>query len=228
MYTDIINELDICIISLHQQQQRRELLLNALKEQGLTARVSLAIDGKKLWAEEYFRQCRIRSSRCFRRKILTPSELACWLSHKKSLEEFISTDKSWLMILEDDVTINRELSPLLNALPCLDTNGIFILGGQNGLKSFNRVVLFRGKNGITRPVLGTHRWLYRTCCYLTGRKAARQVIKLMEASSYIVDDWAYVLKHTTISRLYYQDYFSHPENLSDSTIEWERIFINKK
>lgn len=224
----IFHDLDVYVISLDKTLQRTQSLVQELQKQGFSVHIMEAINGRKLLAEEYFRQCRIKSSRYFRRKMFTPSELGCWLSHKKTLEQFVAGDKRWVMILEDDVTLVNDLSSLASQIPRLEENVIFIMGGQNGLVSFKRVLFLRDKTGLRRAVSPTHRWLYRTCCYLTGRAGAWQLIGLMNKSCYLADDWAYIVNNTSIKKIYYQYYFSHPEDLVQSTIEWERQFISKK
>lgn len=224
-------DLDVCIISLQKNNTRVNSLQADLKNQGLLARVSQAINGKRLTADSYFHQCVIRSSRWLRRKTATPSELGCWLSHGKALEEFIYREKHWLLMLEDDISISGDLSSFiimlshLTTLPQLTDNAVFILGGQDGLASFSRVILRRDRTGLHYAAFGTHRWLYRTCCYLLSRNSAIQILSLMKQSPYVVDDWAYVVKNTQIKKIYYQNYFSHPIDLSYSSIESERILI---
>ena len=44
-----------------------------------------------------------------------PRELGCYLSHIECLKKFIASDADYALILEDDVTLNDDLAPLVTA-----------------------------------------------------------------------------------------------------------------
>lgn len=106
-------------------------------------------------------------------------------SHRKAIEEFVTNSKSdWLLVLEDDVMFDDRLSDLLsNHVDGLPTNNIYVLGGQDGLSSINRVLFggsFGGKYKFKKSIMKTHRWIYRTCCYLIHKNHANELLSLMK------------------------------------------------
>ncbi|EAW1148523.1 glycosyltransferase family 25 protein [Salmonella enterica] len=222
--------VDFCIISLVHHVERRERLINEMGKYKIQCRVSNAIDGRKLLADEYFSLFKANSSKLFGRGFLTPSELGCFLSHRKALSEFIMSDKQWLVILEDDVIPNDNVRELPGAILSFNESSIYILGGQDGLKSFSRVVMGKetDKEKIRKVLLGTYRWMYRTCCYCIDRKGAKNIIKLMNDQRFFSDDWSFIMKNANLKNLFYGNYFTHPVDLSSSSIEAERKFIAKK
>ncbi|MDM2796625.1 MULTISPECIES: glycosyltransferase family 25 protein [Citrobacter] len=224
------NDVDFCIISLKKHEHRRNVLIAKMRELQIECRISDAVNGREISAEEYFSQFRVHSSKFFGRKFLTPSELGCFLSHKKALSEFIDGNKSWLVVLEDDVIPDENAEVLLDDIASFKSRCVYILGGQNGLSSFRRVVLgCHINNTQTRSVLLlTYRWLYRTCCYCIDKETAKEILQLMNNSTFFCDDWRYILKNISVKSVAYGGYFIHPLDLNSSSIEAERIYISKK
>lgn len=222
--------IDFCIISLVHHVERRERLINEMVRYKIQCRVSNAIDGRKLLADEYFSLFKANSSKLFGRGFLTPSELGCFLSHRKAISEFIMSGKQWLVMLEDDVIPNDNVRELPSVIHSFNESSIYILGGQDGLKSFSRVVMRREKDKerVRKVLLGTYRWMYRTCCYCIDRKGAKSIMKLMNEQRFFPDDWSFIMKNANLEKLFYGNYFTHPVDLSSSSIEAERIFIAKK
>ncbi len=219
-------KLSISIISLEKDETRRTRLLSELSPFNVNINIISAVNGKELSAEEYFNQYKCESSKFGGRTFLTPSELGCILSHKKALKEFLVSSNDWLLVLEDDVSIVNDISHIEYELGRLDNNGIYILGGQDGLKSFSRV-LFKKSNlhDYSRVIFKTYRWIYRTCCYLISRDSAVEIYNLMLLNRFMADDWKYIIKNTAITDIYYSQFFSHPIDLNDSSIEKERLLI---
>ncbi|HIF9319187.1 glycosyltransferase family 25 protein [Photobacterium damselae] len=219
--------IDIKIISLDKDIERRFKLENNLKQYNLHGDFISAIDGRKLSAIDYFKMSKNSDYFFDRKSYLTPSELGCFLSHKKALSEFVENSQAnWLLVLEDDVFFDEELSIFINKREdSLCTNNLYILGGQNGLASFNRVFFTKktkDKPYMMKASFGTHRWLYRTCCYLIHRKNAKDMISLMEKNTYVVDNWNYVLKNTDLNSIWFCNVISHPEDIISSNIQEER------
>lgn len=222
--------VDISIVSLKKDKERRnELLKQLYRFTDKNIKVIDAVYGKELPVSEYFKLFQCKGSRWTVRKILTPSELGCFLSHKKTLENFILNENDWLIVLEDDVIVTDKFESLLQLdLNNLDKRDIYILGGQDGLNCFKRVILKKNNNSeFKRAILGTHRWICRTCCYLLHRNSAKEILQLMNATTFAVDDWPYVIKNTKIRSLQYSNYIKHPIDLSNSSIESERLFLKR-
>ncbi|WP_430247862.1 glycosyltransferase family 25 protein [Providencia sp. PAZ2] len=215
--------LDVAIISLKEHSVRRDKIAKELESQGYNSKISYAINGKNMNAHEYFCASRCETSKRKGRKYLTPSELGCFLSHKETIHDFIIHGNEWLIVLEDDVSLINNLNKLTEKLESLHTDSIYILGGQDGLASFKKVLFIRQKNDTRKIIMGTHRWIYRTCCYMIHRNTALMIDQLMSKYTFMADDWGFILKNTKIKNIYFENFFSHPIDISNSTIESERI-----
>lgn len=94
-------------INLPWSTQRRESILSQAQRFQLNIRIVEAIDGKKLSKEDA-----AAYSVEYRRRIyhddLTDNEIACVLSHRKALKQFLDSDADYAVIIEDDA----KLAPL--------------------------------------------------------------------------------------------------------------------
>ena len=227
----LADNLEILIINLEKDVKKRENISNFLINVFKNYSFIKAVYGPNLEASEYYRYVKNDNPSFGNRHILTPSEVGCFLSHKKALKKFIETsDKEWLLVLEDDVLYSEgELISFLKVDETkLPDDGIYILGGQDGLLCEERFILspFPIKNTeFKKIILWTERWIFRTCCYLINKKTALSILKLLDSKSFIIDDWRFISKHSNVTGIYYSKIFSHPLDLSDSLIEKERQSI---
>lgn len=221
-----MKDYKIHVISLEDDRVRRSKLLAGLHGKGLDATVVPAVDGRKLSALEYFRSS-INSNYWFnRRHHLTPSELGCFLSHKLSYEMFLETGSDWLVVLEDDVELLPGFCSFLQSGDGdLDISSVYVLGGQEGLNSFRRVILSPFESGLgKRVILSTHRWVYRTCAYAVHRSKIESILSLLNSKRFVIDNWSYFISHTNINNMRYRGDVAHPIDLEGSRIEQERNF----
>ncbi|MBD1558467.1 glycosyltransferase family 25 protein [Vibrio sp. S9_S30] len=225
------DNLEILIINLEKDLEKKENISNLLNGYCKNYRFIKAVYGPSMEASEYYLYVKNDNPSFGNRHILTPSEVGCFLSHKKALKEFIhNSHQDWLLVLEDDVSSTKEtLISLLEVdeSKLLD-DGIYILGGQDGLSCEERFVLSPFQIESTqfkKIILWTERWVFRTCCYLINRKVALSILKLLESKSFIIDDWRFIAKNSNVKGIYYSKIFSHPLDLSCSLIEKERQSI---
>lgn len=224
---------EIKIISLLSDTKKREEISNNLCKLDLDFRIVDAVDGKNLSAIDYFINAKNSNFWFNRKQFLSPSEYGCFSSHRKAIEEFVTNSKSdWLLVLEDDVMFDDRLSDLLsNHVDGLPTNNIYVLGGQDGLSSINRVLFggsFGGKYKFKKSIMKTHRWIYRTCCYLIHKNHANELLSLMKKETYVADNWGFVIKNTNLESVCYHNMVSHPFDLTGSHIEQERLLLRNK
>lgn len=85
-----------------------------------------AVDGRKLYAKEYFDA----TSSFFNKhkRPMSPSELGCTLSHIKALEQFLSTDESFALILDEDIIVDNSMLIFINFLKDIGVNKISLAG----------------------------------------------------------------------------------------------------
>jgi len=178
-----------------------------------------AVDGRNLNAAEYYRIIRTSTGRAAR-KLPTPSEVGCFLSHKLVLQEFLSGQCEKLLVLEDDVKAVDGLMSLddLKLLP----SRVSILGGQEGLlrPRFAQMIGFNAPAVVPNMAAGL---FYRTCCYALDRQSAEMISEAYKNYFFIADDWYQICRKAGLKGLLFDTVFAHPENLSDSSIEGERL-----
>lgn len=227
----LCDNLETLIINLEKDVYKKEKISNLLNDCCISYSFIKAVYGPTMEASEYYLCARNDNPSFGNRHILTPSEVGCFLSHKKALKQFVqSSHKDWLLVLEDDVSSTNEI--LTSLLEVDDSklvdDGIYILGGQDGLPCEERFVLSPFPIETTqfkKIILWTERWVFRTCCYLINRKTALSILKLLESKSFIIDDWRFIVKNSNVAGVYYSKIFSHPLDLSGSLIEKERQSI---
>ncbi len=101
----------IYYINLDRSEERNSQLLHTLKDFNYDIHRISAVDGKNLTYEdvpEYMYEYREKYH-----THLTFGEIACTLSHKKALKEFLQSDYDYAIILEDDAIITPQLNTLL-------------------------------------------------------------------------------------------------------------------
>jgi len=214
------------IISLYaKESDKNRLLFSILEKNGFKAHLINAINGPLLDAKTYF----FLTQKYFKstKKLLTPSELGCSLSHKIALEEILRAGVSSALVLEDDVILDdaacTELKKIINQNFTAD--GFVHLGGQEGLESN-----FRNLGGIQvndHPKVFEVNpddlcWLHRTVGYLISSKNAEKILNLLNDHPVLIDDFSYIRIKTGISKFYFSKIVGHPSDLFSSTIEEER------
>ena len=94
------------VISLARQPERREAMRSAASEHGLDVEFFDAVDMKEHTRADLAERCSEKGPW----GILREHDLACTLSHLDALEKFLDTNKSFCLIMEDDVVISPDLS----------------------------------------------------------------------------------------------------------------------
>ncbi|WP_436862243.1 glycosyltransferase family 25 protein [Acinetobacter haemolyticus] len=182
-----------------------------------------AINGKSLSAKEYFfyAQKYLKSNK----KMITPSELGCTLSHIKALQNFLTTDEDYCLILEDDVIgCDQDIILLENLVNTLPENSLMLCGGQEGL-SFDKYILGKniGNNIFSIPRFST-KFLSRTCCYIVDKRTAKKILISHDDNLKVADHWHDIFKNNNINFLFF-NLFKHPVDLKNSHIECEREYF---
>ncbi|HIF9435039.1 TPA: glycosyltransferase family 25 protein [Photobacterium damselae] len=225
------NVFHTSVVNLEKDKEKKQNILDQFKPYNIEPEFIKAIYGLDLSVKDYYKSSINNNPKFGNRHILTPSEVGCFLSHKEVLLSFLNQeDSNWLLVVEDDVKINKEKFKLFLELDNkeLDVNSIYILGGQDGLKCENRFILspfLLGSTPFKKVLFGSTRWIFRTCCYFIHKSLAKKIFKLLEVESFIIDDWRYIVKKSNASSIYYFNCFEHPIDLSSSSIESERLLL---
>lgn len=217
--SDLLNKnyIDVKVISLKSQDDRRRKIDEVFRKHNVKYSFINAIDGRLLLAADYY-----KFSKNSYRRALSPGELGCSLSHQLAYHELVNSNFDYSLILEDDVIFNKESYLDFEFDEKLLQDNIFFMGGQEGLRRPLLLSAVRSSRFNIYKSLLPAKLLQRTCCYIISKKCAQEVINLWKKKAFLADDWYYILSHTSYTGIVYFPLFSHPVDLSDSTIENER------
>lgn len=222
----------IFIVSLKKDTDRRRQISKALSSQALPFTIVDAIEGAKLtqgdipWFESDI-------SGKFDVKASGMNEIACSLSHQSIYQHIVKNDIEWALILEDDVIIDKKLSPLIKALEqgksdLLKKDYVYLLGGQEGLSSRKRISLsFFNKitiaNVTFRLLTYSPDKIFRACCYLIHRNTCKRIVTEFERQFFVADSWGLLYKKQAIKGYYLAEIIKHPiVSVENSNLEADR------
>lgn len=181
----------------------------------------VGVDGRKLTAAEYF----LRIGK--QKKIMTPGEVGCALSHLSIYDTIIASNKGgYDLVLEDDVQVPSDFYKQVAAISCRQglNYDIVILGGQDGI--FDRYYLWGKKDasGIfeVSPFFASRLW--RTCAYLVSRSGAEIISTAQKNGLKPADSWGKWSRQAGL-RIGFINISSHPTDLSMSIIESDRLAV---
>ena len=216
--------LPIYIVSLLSDEQRRSALKKQFKRHSQIFHYIDAIDGRTIEANLYFQQ--ILPFYDFAKRLMTPSEVGCALSHAKALDTFIESKNPYALILEDDIIgTDEQLQQLSELAPILPQSSVLIAGGQDGIKS-SRLLGKHYQKDIYKVANISHSYITRACCYLITREAAKKILDHHNKMLTIADWWGTILNGKKID-LFYQEVLKHPLDLDNSNLEEDRIIVSK-
>ena len=107
--------MDCIVINLPRAQARLQVMRRQFEAAGLEFEVLEAIDWRDLGEEDWTlvdRKARDREGR----RPLSDGMIACYLSHRKALEDFAAGEDELVAVFEDDVTLAPEIGDALDAL----------------------------------------------------------------------------------------------------------------
>lgn len=108
------------VISLDEACEQTVALLTSLRKQGVDASVFNGVDGRQSRPPLQGREKINKSQSILRhKKILTSSELGCYLSHYRIILKAYNDNYDRVCILEDDVILEDKFGVCLNQLLCL-------------------------------------------------------------------------------------------------------------
>ena len=139
-----------------------------------------AIDGRLLSEQELHTRFDLNKSRRLYGKDLNAGEVGCALSHRKSYEELITSNIPYALILEDDITIVRDMN-------LLDLDAIDKVMNHTQ----PRVILLSGDYGYYRkkPIAKVYTAV-GAYAYIINREAAKRLLAITPPCS-LADDWMF-------------------------------------
>jgi glycosyl transferase family 25 len=215
-------ELDCLLINLDRSPERLRKMQKKLSEMEVPfCRVS-AVDGKTM----VFTDSEINVAeyeKCHGKRI-TPTEVACNISHYNALKTFVAGNKNFALILEDDVDFCANFKPILEELLTLREDWDFVK--LNGTPSWAFPVTFKKLASNYRLVVN---WMHqgKAGAYLVNRRAAERLIEGLLPMKVPFDHefikfWKYDI------RLFSVNPFPAWEKGEPSTIDYEEMRKNIK
>ena len=167
------------IVNLATSTARKEYMRDLLSEYGFLEQVFIeAVDGRVFSPEE--RERAFDDKACYRRygRVINGGEVGCTLSHFKCYNRLAQSDERFVLILEDDVTIMRDLKELdwdkVTEFMSVDEPRIMFLSGD---------YWYWDKKPFTRVFSAVGSYAYFI------NKAAAQRIAIIKKPSNVADDW---------------------------------------
>lgn len=181
----------IFVLTLEGDEERRQPLLDQLKEMGLQWRLIFGVDGRKGLPAEYEAGVDRNTAQSRLKRPMTDSEFACALSHRRIYELIISEGLSGAVVLEDDEVLESDFKDFyLGGLHRTETLILMDYGFARGLPW--------QKCSAGRWIL--HRVAYNTTCaaaYTVSRQVAYQLVEAATPVGY-VSDWPIDMYRTKV------------------------------
>jgi glycosyl transferase family 25 len=221
--------LQIYIISLKQDTEKREVISEILEDFGLKFTFIDAIYGNQL-SEDAISLTREKSVGTIisRGYSATPGEIGCTLSHLVAYQDILDKNIDWACILEDDVILDTRFKVFINTFQATGLNqaSIYLLGGQNALSESRIVESIKNIKTVGgqkfSKTIKSEDFIYRTCCYLASSYLAEKLIALSKVNFIIADDWSYLIKNDIVKKIYLSKFVDHPSDLFKSHLQKER------
>lgn len=214
---------DIYLISLKEDEAKRNKLFSQFPKHSVNFIYNEAVVGKALLAGEYYSN--MIGSFKENKRLMSPGEVGCTLSHIAALERFLESGSEHALIIEDDVIgSDEDLEKINQYIPYMDGCSILMCGGQTGLLS--RFFQVGKKDPRADDLFLVHpfsyQYIYRTCCYLVNKKSAKAILNHHRRVLTVADYWAEIFQGVEVD-FYYSNILQHPLDFSSSTIESERL-----
>lgn len=221
-----MNNVGIYLISLKNDHERRKILQERFLGTYSIFEHIEAIDGREIKASDFYKKT--IDFNLAHKRLMSPSELGCTLSHIKALESFLASNKEIALIIEDDILgDDKDVFFILNTLKKIKNNSIVFCGCQDGLMNRYKYGYIIGNDFLKVP-LRCYGNFSRTAAYAVTRDAAEKILQYHYLKKYtIADFWFEILKNSNIN-LYYISRLKHPTNLDNSAIENDRKIFEKK
>ncbi|CBL46962.1 Putative galactosyl transferase [gamma proteobacterium HdN1] len=161
------------IIALNPENPVANALERSLRDQGILASIRPAVDGRKempsLQGRERLNQ---RDAVLYRQTELTATEVGCYLSHYRLIQEAYDTGLSHICLFEDDVVAEHGLGDLLREIAALEDT--FHLTRLMSLKIRKRKLARPLSHGysVVRPLRGA----LGTQGYVVNRTGMKEIL----------------------------------------------------
>ena len=168
------------IINLKTSEKRRHYMENILAPySSLDVKFIEALDGRRMSEREVLAKFDVCASKDRYGRELNRGEIGCVLSHRKAFETFLKTSEPYALILEDDISIIRNL----NELDLVELDSILINSAPSVLFLSGDYWYYRKRGNVVScyDALGAY-------AYIINRTAA-QMMLTYNKPFFVADDW---------------------------------------
>lgn len=178
--------LPFCYINLDRDTARRAFIESCAMRAGISASLMRirAIDAQRT---EFEQNAHYVGGGWRPRWSLTPTEVACFESHRQIWQRIVSQNIPMAVIMEDDIILSSRIGP---AVASIAQSGqpfdIVRLDGCHGKHRYGAIE--KTGNIALRPILQT---VPSAACYLLGRAGAQKLLAASQAYSDHLDDFIF-------------------------------------
>lgn len=187
------------LINLDRSKKRLVQSISEFKKAGFEVERISAIDGKthKYTSSEF---CEKKFNRCVGRKI-NPAEIACYLSHYKAIQAFMSSGRKYALIFEDDIILSSDFVKIVNNLTEISSFWDFVkfnTANDNGILNINVKKLTNEYRLVASFFPKTY-----SAAYIINRKAAKNLCEKLLPMSVPYDHemikfWKYNIRQFSV------------------------------
>jgi glycosyl transferase family 25 len=163
--------IPVYVINLDRSPERLQAVKDSAAQFGIAVRRVPAVDGKAL-PKSFASDFDEVSFRLLHGKTPMPAEIGCYFSHLRALEEIVSGDAPYAVIVEDDIEFTADFMPFIEALARIS--------GWDAVKLVNhRTPLFRPFRQVhSRYSIGrcAHGPLGSAAAYVVSRQGAGKLL----------------------------------------------------
>lgn len=113
--TTVQTDWPIFVLTLEGDEERRQPLLDQLKEMGLQWRLIFGVDGRKGLPAEYEAMIDREAAHVKLKRPMTDSEFACALSHRRIYNIITDEELAGAVVLEDDAILTPDFPDFIRA-----------------------------------------------------------------------------------------------------------------
>jgi GR25 family glycosyltransferase involved in LPS biosynthesis len=179
----------IYIINLERAVVRKNFMLRQLKKYNIDNYVFInALDGLKE-GEDWLQKQVDRENLV---RPLTNTEIACVISHKMALEQFLQDKHEYAVVLEDDVLLPAEFTTIVeNAISKMQENEVVLLSASLHTKQQFKVVNSLTQNVKLIKAIQPIEQVYFAAAYIMPRHVAKKHINNISPVTDVADSWNY-------------------------------------
>ncbi len=175
------------VISLKDAAARRNFMTQQLEKLGIDFEFLDAFYGADYYNDEkYFAR---KSSRRYEKRLMTPGEIGCALSHQAIYRKMIDENIPYALIFEDDAVISPDILKVLPELEkYIKPNQLITLAKCDLIYNKNRIHLYDGYY-LSKPYMIKYGSMAQTPGYIITKEAAEKILSINFPVYIPADSW---------------------------------------